>query len=1072
MDKHSDRLAGKTNGASNLSKRIEDPGNALESTWNKCEEDSRSSFLDSVNVYLFDALRAKLEQSTIPKHQAKDEVLNFLRNEKNTRNLDDCVRWSLLSTAVEKGGEEKDESKKQAPIELMNLILDISPRLAFINRWMRPFKEAKALACHNGHAKKPSKLPLTPFHLAAAVGNVVAIKSMYDHGKRLCQDEEANNAWALPTGPDVLLKIMRMKDTNRKKTALELARSAYDMPDDDDDDDVVRAARYYNVVETLLELDPRIGMEGDLTEEGSFFIHALNNGHLEIVKIFLKYPELQTHFATRENILRVIEDIQKMKHPRDRKPDIENILCELIENAKGSNTVDQAVIQEIIKADLYDIWERTQTQFSKFESQGLLHVAVYCQSLKFVNKFLMLDPKSVTTKVAVGSDDTKHYPLWYNNEQKEGFGSLPVRKQIREAIVTATIREVSRMQTLSDIFRLSNVTELCFDLSLFHPTSDRLTEFVKSLVNHRESAHLISYEPTIKYVAFPPLDERVDDRETFGMPVVADHKEVFDILYWLRQSKGVRKVFELKVPDRLVNPHDESKIAMYVERLGVEVLDWRFLDLSLSVFSDKAKSKIQELHLYASGKRAPIDHWFSSQGLGSFPKELMTGRHCQKFLKYVRNESRSFEASMSGGEYKGRITAIMQPWTLKHDKVADLDEIAAKVVPRLSRFIPSYRGLFAEKQKEWLENKRLQRECRRTRVAIIDNGILSISPKGQDTQDILEQSKSTRQSSLSNLKRMDASGSNKNVDYIDLVDSDIDPDTHSLPDQDLIDTRPDSQKVHRIKEPRSLWPRIHDGRSFVGDDFRVSPWMFASDPHGTQMANLICAIDPECELYVAKVTDGRHGISAESVVKAIDWAIEKEVDIISMSFAILDADNQLTTACDKANTADIVMLCSTHDEGLNVGKAWPASHPNTITITACDEYGHVPPRGGQDHAYALRGLNVAAGAVPFLESSELISGSSVATAIAAGLSSLILSCDRIARDGKPNPSDKDVNNSRRHLVETYMETMKAHKDSNYVLPEKFGSIDSKLKAGKKIDARTVLQEHFKSANRGQTVPSF
>lgn len=64
---------------------------------------------------------------------------------------------------------------------------------------------------------------------------------------------------------------------------------------------------------------------------------------------------------------------------------------------------------------------------------------------------------------------------------------------------------------------------------------------------------------------------------------------------------------------------------------------------------------------------------------------------------------------------------------------------------------------------------------------------------------------------------------------------------------------------------KTLWSRIKAGRSFVDDNFRVSPWLFASDPHGTQMANLICAVDPWCDLYVAKVTEGRSGIDPARV---------------------------------------------------------------------------------------------------------------------------------------------------------------------------------------------------------------
>lgn len=34
-----------------------------------------------------------------------------------------------------------------------------------------------------------------------------------------------------------------------------------------------------------------------------------------------------------------------------------------------------------------------------------------------------------------------------------------------------------------------------------------------------------------------------------------------------------------------------------------------------------------------------------------------------------------------------------------------------------------------------------------------------------------------------------------------------------------------------IKGHETLWSRIKEGKSFVDDDYRVSPWLFASDPH-------------------------------------------------------------------------------------------------------------------------------------------------------------------------------------------------------------------------------------------------
>lgn len=63
--------------------------------------------------------------------------------------------------------------------------------------------------------------------------------------------------------------------------------------------------------------------------------------------------------------------------------------------------------------------------------------------------------------------------------------------------------------------------------------------------------------------------------------------------------------------------------------------------------------------------------------------------------------------------------------------------------------------------------------------------------------------------------------------------------------------------------------RVVDGKSFVNTgDEEEQLWWHASEPHGTQMARLICSMDPCCELYVVKVAETRSsGISANVVAE-------------------------------------------------------------------------------------------------------------------------------------------------------------------------------------------------------------
>jgi hypothetical protein len=58
----------------------------------------------------------------------------------------------------------------------------------------------------------------------------------------------------------------------------------------------------------------------------------------------------------------------------------------------------------------------------------------------------------------------------------------------------------------------------------------------------------------------------------------------------------------------------------------------------------------------------------------------------------------------------------------------------------------------------------------------------------------------------------------------------------------LIDTSVNKRSFSRIK----------NGVSFLYHKNKGSPWWPAIDTHGTQMAELICQLDPFCELYIAK----------------------------------------------------------------------------------------------------------------------------------------------------------------------------------------------------------------------------
>ncbi|KAJ6436126.1 putative reverse transcriptase [Purpureocillium lavendulum] len=117
------------------------------------------------------------------------------------------------------------------------------------------------------------------------------------------------------------------------------------------------------------------------------------------------------------------------------------------------------------------------------------------------------------------------------------------------------------------------------------------------------------------------------------------------------------------------------------------------------------------------------------------------------------------------------------------------------------------------------------------------------------------------------------------------------------------------------------------------------------------------------------------------------------------------------------------------DRAMLVG--WPATLSATFAVAACYEYDTLYREMIEDSCkYILQGLKVPASVIHFPDADDRISGSSLATAVATGLSSLILSCLRPA-----NP-EQQFSGLRWVKLEEKLNEMPSHSNSKYVILEK------------------------------------
>ncbi|RFU78593.1 peptidase s8 s53, subtilisin kexin sedolisin [Trichoderma arundinaceum] len=945
--------------------------------------------MDLYALKIYDGIQDGLRLEAIhDKRKRLCQIKGILEGYGNENAFDDCVRWRILTEAVDRCLLNAVE---EAPVEAINTVIEwevneniliidmmteIAPYLAF-----ETLNQSRRLQFHrcklpDTHGKRRTRLwdRKTPFHLAAERGNYKAIGHMIRHGSTLSWNDSGQNRH------DTLLNVLKHPVfPENRTTALSLAARA--------------EGGGLGAIKALLSYDPEIAAPPDPT-----FGDAIDEGMAEVVNTFLQHDCLRELFVTPKYILQAISLCRAQVGEGGNQAQI-NIANSLLAYAVNSDVINAEVIEKIIQLDLKELWGTIRQVQTMLSSNQLLHLAVHHQSVNFVEIFLHEYPESGVQRWK------DHYPLWYNNfafieanDRHQLTQNGPNKLKIRDMLVSATIksRNLFTIRDILEIFHHSGVGEICLDLSGFKSTAYSMSDLFRGLMYQQDHTALLSYESTIKYADFPALALVAEEKKTLGSSVQTEHTEIFDVLNWLQSSKVVENIVELIVVDRLFNPHDEVRIGQYVKTFNVEVLNWKLLDMSISIFEDQStRGNIRELYLYASGKRAVISHWLSEEGIRSLPnlttleiyvvQNLMTRENCKKTFEYIYTQFSELcekinEARSLDDREELFVNVNIQEWDpTDEEKLPELEETSERVVPRLSQFTKRYYNYVQD-----LANFE-SRIHRPTRVAVIDNGVLGISPNAEGFWD------------LPNAQQpFDARRQKARHEHLSVRNTN-----------------------GQWSNNKTLFSRIKEGQSFVDDGNRVSQWFLASDPHGTQMARLICSIDPCCDLYVARVSKGRSGIIparvarvgylpfmhcshpvfvADFLHKAIRWAISREVDIISMSFAIRELTEELREACHRAAAHGIAMICSAHDEGSNLTHAYPADFYETMTITTCDEFGTVAPRSRhQNYDYAVYSQEVAVGVVPFLESDEYISGSSVATAIAAGLGSLVLSCDRLAQ---------------------------------------------------------------------------
>ncbi|KAJ4178293.1 hypothetical protein NW755_013305 [Fusarium falciforme] len=549
-----------------------------------------------------------------------------------------------------------------------------------------------------------------------------------------------------------------------------------------------------------------------------------------------------------------------------------------------------------------------------------------------------------------------------------------------------------------------NNISLCFDYSEA-PAEIFEDSFIQSY-DH------MNFDQVLRYVSFrrielqkPPAPSRESrlTKHRPARPKTGRGRSDLTVFFGWLQRKGVKHILKVIVDDLKDPPHSDKAIEDCLRPFEVEVLDWRKVDLCPETILTACRN-VRQLHLRWSGNRAILRAWSEPEGLPRL--ENLEAVHL------MWDDGQALESA-------DRINMYVEDFKER------LNESATRNMNEAD-------ALGGEKTQE---TRSILVFKRKTDVAgserLVQQGGFAKTQSGTNEMNL----QSNRW--LNCMDRFADEIQNVRLD-------DIKP-QHDIKVA-LIDDGADPYV-------ESLRGKIRGGESFdrgFPHENGPSPYYRSSKGHGTVMADMICRVCPMAKLYVYKLemqpslnlatqTPGQEYIAAESAALAVRAAITQKVDIISMSWTVKDTEdnhngiNGLREAVKDALNSGILLFCAAADTGAvtEVEYPWSFDQRRIFRIGAATADGRVwgPTGSPRDLSFIVPGHKVVSrnphreGALP--DDFEERTGSSVATALAAGLAALILHCVRLgaihtereALRGVRSPtavSDADVESLKKH----------------------------------------------------------
>ncbi|KAK3387955.1 hypothetical protein B0H63DRAFT_559382 [Podospora didyma] len=542
-----------------------------------------------------------------------------------------------------------------------------------------------------------------------------------------------------------------------------------------------------------------------------------------------------------------------------------------------------------------------------------------------------LPPYTLASRAEEGMKDFKRRASARSSQSTSILDKrISLLQRIRVEMKTYIARELDgssyEQATAGDLSLQNQITYL--DLSDFDSLSagPQENDLERFVKNFRPRAGCFEFSDMLSYVRLPDM--------SIGDPIKTS-RAIVELFGNLAQLFKVAKIVKLVAKDNPAHPMDDRDIAAIVDRFNVEELDWEKYNIDLDPLVESRTSSLRKLKLYSTGHWGVLHHWLSSEGVYHGALE--------RLKEVVITVVDPYEApEMSARDPDVRLT----------------DKLRARMRDRLGRL-----GIDMAKK-----------------LAIEVEPGHPHRPRKRDTF-VPESVSNQFFRAFSNAQTYVLRG----VDIAD--DAKLDPLRSKVA---IIDNGVDMGQ-------KRIASNVRRGRSFVSlhqNGYRL-PWFTAVHVHGTQMASLVVRVDPNCDLFVYRINSLPGGsIDMRHAIEAIEAAVEDQVDVINLSWSFNRNSEALKDAIDKATDKQhrALIFCAKSDE-LYADDVFPADYLNTISVAAATSRGRIGIEGSKRPDLLILGENMPAYGPDYVNKKEKeskISGSSVATALASGMASLML----------------------------------------------------------------------------------